>query len=109
MQNVVDFMTDDDVTITIEATPVHRVGASGVSRDGARPDKDKHFNAIVSRIQKIAAAVSKQMDQLSDGRGKPDETTVEFGMTVSAEADVVVAKGSGEGTFTVTMVWRDKG
>lgn len=108
MQNVVDFVIDDDVSITIEATPVHRVGVSGVSRDGVRPERDRSFKAIASRIRKIAEAVTRQMDELSKGRGRPDETKVEFGITVSTEADVIVAKGSGEGSFKVTMVWRDK-
>jgi hypothetical protein len=36
----------------------------------------------------------------------PGEFTVEFGLTVGAEAGVVLAKGSVEAHFTVTATWK---
>ena len=35
----------------------------------------------------------------------PDEAAVEFGITLGAETGVVVAKGSGEVHFNVTLTW----
>jgi hypothetical protein len=35
----------------------------------------------------------------------PDEVTVEFGLTLTAETGVVVAKGGAEVHFTVTLAW----
>lgn len=36
---------------------------------------------------------------------KPDAVTVEFGMTLSAEAGIVVAKGRSDVHFAVTLSW----
>lgn len=36
----------------------------------------------------------------------PDEVTVEFGIVLGAEAGVVVAKGTTEVHFTVTLTWK---
>lgn len=107
MQNVIDFVTDDGVTISIEAAPVRRAGASGVSRDVFPPGKNRNFDVLVSKIQKIAEAVSGQLDRLSHSKAKPTETRIEFGVSVSMEADVLVARGNGESSFKVTLVWKD--
>ncbi|MFF8563657.1 CU044_2847 family protein [Streptomyces albidoflavus] len=36
---------------------------------------------------------------------RPDEIVVEFGLSVSAEADVVISKTSGQANFQVTLTW----
>lgn len=36
----------------------------------------------------------------------PDEVTVEFGIKLGAETGIVVAKGSTEVHFTVTLCWK---
>lgn len=36
---------------------------------------------------------------------RPDEIVVEFGLSVSAEADVVISKSSGQANFQVTLTW----
>jgi hypothetical protein len=45
-------------------------------------------------------AVTSQLRKLS-----PDEVAVEFGLTVTAESGIVVAKGSAEVHFTATLKW----
>lgn len=107
MRNVVDFVTDDGVTISVEAVPVRHVGVVGVSRDPDAPVEKKNLDTIVTRIQKVAEAVSKQLRKLSESKMMPDETRVEFGVSVSVDANILVAKGNGESSFKVTMVWRE--
>ncbi|MET7510003.1 CU044_2847 family protein [Streptomyces albidoflavus] len=36
---------------------------------------------------------------------RPDEIVVEFGLSVSAEADVVISRTSGQANFQVTLTW----
>ncbi|MEZ0112356.1 hypothetical protein ABH920_006375 [Catenulispora sp. EB89] len=38
----------------------------------------------------------------------PQEYTVEFGLTLAAEAGLIVAKGSVEAHFTVTLKWKSE-
>jgi hypothetical protein len=106
VDNVIDFVTEDGVIISVEALPVRRVGVSGVSRGPFPPDGERKFDEIIDRIRKVAEAVSAQLGKLEESALMPDETQVEFGVSVSAEADVLIVKGGGESSFTVTMTWR---
>ncbi|MTE17604.1 hypothetical protein F0L17_00305 [Streptomyces sp. TRM43335] len=36
----------------------------------------------------------------------PTETTIEFGLKMGGETGVVVAKGTAEASFTLTLTWR---
>ena len=109
MNKVIDFVTDDGTVISIESAPVRREGASNVSRTPANATGDKRLDSVLLRIRKVAEAVSAQLEELSSSSLAPSETEVEFGVTVSAEADVVVVKGTGEATFNVRMTWTNKG
>ncbi|WP_444961752.1 CU044_2847 family protein [Nocardiopsis sp. M1B1] len=106
---MIDFVTDDDVIISIETTPVRRDGASDVSLQ-VDPAEKIPLEKLVLRIEKVAEAVSGQLAKLSASGLGPSETEIEFGVSVSTEANVMVAKGSGQATFKVRMVWnRDRG
>ncbi|WP_263972375.1 CU044_2847 family protein [Spongiactinospora rosea] len=37
---------------------------------------------------------------------RPDEISVEFGLSLSAEADVVISSTSAQASFKVSLVWR---
>ncbi|GAA0981801.1 hypothetical protein GCM10009602_34670 [Nocardiopsis tropica] len=109
VNKVIDFVTDDGTVISIESAPVRKEGAAPVSRTPGKATGDKRLDSVLLRIRKIAEAVSAQLEELSSSSLAPSETEVEFGVTVSAEADVVVVKGTGEATFNVRMTWTAKG
>jgi hypothetical protein len=54
----------------------------------------------LDQLRPAVSAVAERLRAMS-----PDGFTVEFGLTVGAESGLVVAKGSGEVHFTVTMSW----
>jgi hypothetical protein len=43
------------------------------------------------------------------GEMSPDETTVEFGLLIGGETGIIVAKGTAEVHFTVTLSWKGSG
>lgn len=43
---------------------------------------------------------------MADG---PDEIGVEFGLSLSAEADVVISRATGQADFKVTLTWHRPG
>ena len=66
------------------------------------------------RLRSSGETLESALDKVSPGLKtvaarlralSPDEATIEFGLTVTAESGVVVAKGSAEVHFTVTMTW----
>jgi hypothetical protein len=54
----------------------------------------------LERLQPAIVAISERMRA-----GGADSFVIEFGLTMAAEAGLVVAKGSSEMHFTVTLSW----
>jgi Trypsin-co-occurring domain 1 len=61
------------------------------------------FEAALDRLRPAAQAIVAKLGSLSE---RPDEINVEFGIKLSTEAGLVIARASGEATFTVTLQWR---
>jgi len=55
-------------------------------------------------LDQIKPAVSAVLDRLK--AMSPDEVSVEFGLTLGAETGMVVAKGTAEMHFAVTLAWK---
>lgn len=55
-------------------------------------------------IEPAVEAAKVVLDRIREA--KPDEVAVKFGVKVSGGANWVVAKAAGEGSFEVTMTWR---
>lgn len=105
MNNAIDFVTDDGFTVKIEPAQQRRQGAHNVSKQNGTATGQKHLDDVLLRIRKVAESVSSQINGFSEIPGGPSGAEVEFGISVSAEADAVILKGNGEATFKVTLTW----
>lgn len=56
-------------------------------------------------VDRVRPAVQDIVDSLRTMPRRPDRITLEFGMKVTAEAGVVIAKTAAEAHFTVGMEW----
>jgi hypothetical protein len=63
--------------------------------------------SLEQALEEIKPAVRAVLDRLV--ATSPDEMTVEFGLILGAETGVVVAKGSAEMHFAVTLTWKRPG
>jgi hypothetical protein len=98
---VVNFPLEDGGTLTVQAAGADmasgldlasvedRLMRSGETLESALGKVTPGLKAVVTRLQKLS----------------PDGMSVEFGLSVTAETGVVVAKGSAEVHFTVTLTW----
>ncbi|WP_234380096.1 CU044_2847 family protein [Streptomyces sp. CMB-StM0423] len=80
--------------------------ADGIVR-AARPGEvaasaGRTLQDALDGIRPVAAAVHERLRALP---AAPDRVTVEFGVKLSAEAGVIVARGTAEANFTVTLEW----
>lgn len=75
---------------------------------------EERLHKAEERLKSAGATLESALDQVSPGLRavtsrlrelSPDGITMEFGLTVTAESGVVVAKGSAEVHFTVAMTW----
>jgi hypothetical protein len=60
------------------------------------------FEAGLARVRHIAGAL---LEQLTDLPRSPDHIRAEFGIKVTAEAGLVVAKASGDAHITLELEW----
>lgn len=56
-------------------------------------------------VDRVRPAVQDILDSLRSIPRRPDRITLEFGVKVTAEAGVVIARTSAEAHFTVGMEW----
>ncbi|MEU0667417.1 CU044_2847 family protein [Streptomyces lavendulocolor] len=75
-----------------------RVGRGG--RAVARAERT--FGQMLDTVRPVAESF---VDRFSGMANAPDELTLEFGVSLSAQADVVIATTATSANFTVTLTW----
>lgn len=101
MVGVIEFPLDNGGTLRVQAAdedlPVGPVPASrGEQLLKAGETLEQSFRRVIPAL----TAVTTQLRELS-----PDQLSVEFGLTLTAETGVIVAKGGVEVHFTVNLAW----
>lgn len=87
------FEAPEDLTpagVTLAARPGEVIEQAGETIEAA----------IDRALTPVAKALRAQFEALA-----PDEVTVTLGLTLSAEAGLIISKMSGEAAITVTMSW----
>ncbi|WAZ20834.1 hypothetical protein STRCI_001975 [Streptomyces cinnabarinus] len=105
MAYVGEMVLDDGQVVLLEVTGEGPAGVQRVSRGGAVAGAAETLQQALARVRPALGAVLEGARELPR---PPESVTVEFGITLSAEAGVVVARGSTEAHFTVTMNWANE-
>ncbi|MEU9353564.1 CU044_2847 family protein [Streptomyces griseoloalbus] len=63
----------------------------------------RSLNDMLAGIRPFAEDFVSTFRDMPNG---PDEVGVEFGLALSADADLVISRTTGEANFTVTLTWR---
>lgn len=75
-----------------------RVGRGG--RSIARAERT--FGEMLDTVRPVAESFVGRLRGMADA---PDEITLEFGVSLSAQADVVIASTATSANFTVSLTW----
>ncbi|MFE1318143.1 CU044_2847 family protein [Kitasatospora phosalacinea] len=75
-----------------------RVGRGG----GSVARASRSFGEMLDGIRPVADSFVSRLNGLVH---RPDEVTLEFGVSLSAEADIVIASTTTEANFSVTLTW----
>lgn len=70
--------------------------------DGAVRSSAETFESSITRVRHIAEVI---IDKLSGLPASPDNIRAEFGVCLTAEAGIAVAKGSAEAHFVIELEW----
>ena len=75
----------------------------------ARPGKvvARASRSLEDMLQGLRPVAESFVQQFGEMTRVPKEIRVEFGVTLSAQADVVIASTATEATFSVSLMWSD--
>jgi alkanesulfonate monooxygenase SsuD/methylene tetrahydromethanopterin reductase-like flavin-dependent oxidoreductase (luciferase family) len=81
---------------------------AGVVR-AARPGRvvARASQSLEDMLQGLRPVAESFVQQFAEMTRAPNEIKVEFGVTLSAQADVVIASTATEATFSVSLMWSD--
>ncbi|HEY2058657.1 CU044_2847 family protein [Amycolatopsis sp. NBC_01480] len=102
MGTVVEMPLEDGSTVLVEVAEdeqrLQRVGRAGsVVRDSAE--------TLEEALRRVKPAVATVLHQIRDLATPPDTVKIEFGVKLTAEAGVVIAKAATEANFKLSLEW----
>lgn len=98
---VIEFPLDDGSMLRVQAADADvPAGPVPASRGDLLLQAGETLEQSFQRVMPALTAVATRLRELS-----PDQLSVEFGLTLTAEAGVIVAKGGAEVHFTVNLAW----
>ncbi|MEV4472022.1 CU044_2847 family protein [Nonomuraea salmonea] len=71
--------------------------------DGAVQRAGRSLGRMLDTVRPVADSFVTRFQRLEN---PPDEMVLEFGVSLSAEADVVIASTATEANFSVSLTWR---
>jgi len=92
---VVTYAVDDETVVKFEIEPVEGFAPAGA---------DQILGRIQEAIEPAVEAARVVLDKVRQMR--PDEVEVKFALKASGSANWLVAKGSAEGNFEITLTWQ---
>jgi len=103
MPYLIEVPLEEGGSIAIEADE----GSLGPVRASARPGEvvatvGETLESAIDRIRPAAASIAKRLQATEH---PPTAVRVEFGVTVSASAGLVIAKGTAAANMLVTLTW----
>jgi Trypsin-co-occurring domain 1 len=90
------------VEVADDGTDVQRIGRE-------RPAVQDAAETLQQALSRVRPAVDAVLDTVRGMAERPDRVTLEFGIRLSAEAGVVVARAATEANFTVSVEWSRDG
>lgn len=103
MAEMVEYPLEGGGALLVQSASVD-VGQGELGLASSAEERTKKAKeTLESALAQVTPALKSVAGKLRDL--SPDDLTVEFGLTLTAETGVIVAKGSTEVHFTVTLAW----
>ncbi|MGW7659419.1 CU044_2847 family protein [Streptomyces sp. NPDC054756] len=94
-----------ETTAPATATPVPEDVYEPIRRPRTGDDVGSAADTLRAAVDRVRPAVQDILDSLRSMPRRPDRITLEFGVKVTAEAGVVVARSAAEAHFSVGVEW----
>ncbi len=101
MKRIVEFPLLDggSVLVEVDAPANNRIGLT----DEVAQKAQKHFEEALDNIKPVASAIVKKLQSLSE---PAEEVEVKFGIKMTAGLGAVIASGSAEVNYEITLKWK---
>ncbi|MFJ4889115.1 CU044_2847 family protein [Streptomyces sp. NPDC088788] len=97
MEQVVTYITYGGEEVQVEIKP---------AADDFRPiDPDRPIGRLERVFRPVLQAATAAGRAARESADQPDEITVRFGLTLTGSGQAVVARGSNESNFEITLHW----
>lgn len=104
MEQLMEYPLESGGSILIEVAETKSVsGTTRAKREGIPEKASITFEDAIDKIKPTVASVMRKFRDLND---KPDEVAVEFGLKLTANANVIITSGGLEANFKVTLIWK---
>lgn len=105
MATVVEMPLEDGSTILVEVADDER-RLQRVGRDGAIVRNAAE--TLEEALRRVKPAIIAVFGQVRDLATPPDTVKIQFGVKLTAEAGVVIARATSEANFTLSLEWTDR-
>lgn len=98
---------ENGIEILIEQSDEADAGDQMILCGGVEKNVKKAVKSLDESLSKLNYISSKIINNIKDSKASkiPDVVNVEFGIKLGGEADFIVAKGSAEANFKVSLTW----
>ena len=101
MVRLVEFPLEDGGTVLVEVAAADegptRAGVGDVIKKASET-----FEKSLAVLEPVGRALVQRLRGLS-----PQEVSIEFGVKLSGEKGLIIARGAAEASFTVKLTWKD--
>lgn len=103
MSSLLEFKTATGESLLVE---VDEPSGGAVTRGGRAADVVVEAGASLEQVLgRLGPAMRGIMTQIREAAERPDEVEVEFGVKLSADSNVIIARAGGEANFRIALKW----
>jgi hypothetical protein len=103
LKRIVEFLLENGGSVLVEVNESTTIDDRIGIRDEVLQKASQTFESALDNIKPIANAILAKVRNLNQ---PADEVEVKFGIKISAELGAVVASGSGEVNYEITLKWK---
>lgn len=105
MDKLISFKTDNGQTVFLEAAETGGGGLQPVSRDGGTV-LERTTDSLSEALEPVKSVSQSILNAFTGFAHAPDELNVELSIKITAEAGIIITKGSVEGNFKISLKWK---
>ncbi len=105
MKRIVEFPLENGDSILVEVDQPAIIDDRIGLRDELAQKAQQTFESALEKVNPVANAIINKMRSLNQ---PADEVEVKFGVKMSAELGAVIASGTGEVNYEITLKWKQE-